>query len=146
MNMRAIKNAHEIHRQIMEYCEKIIGNLQADGTSANHKPAPPPETKKEEITKADGIKNTREMIVKCLCRGLPLNVAQKATEQERSEEMRGVCYKAKRAGMCKIHPSSVLALLSNKPEFVIFTEIVFTKSVYMRYVTEVSPAWLQQQQ
>jgi len=47
--------------------------------------------------------------------------------------------------MCKIHPSSVLALKSTKPEVLIYTEMVLTKAVYMRYVTQVNPAWINEQ-
>jgi hypothetical protein len=31
---------------------------------------------------------------------------------------------------------------SDKPDLLVFTEIVFTKSIYMRYVSPVNPAWL----
>jgi len=80
LNTRAIKSAHEIHKQIMEYCEDIFKKLSL----------------KKHIPDAEiNFKEKNELILKCLCKGLPLNIAHKITDQDKPEETKGVCYKAK---------------------------------------------------
>ena len=43
---------------------------------------------------------------------------------------------------CYIHPSSICFSMKPQPEVVVFTEMVKTLKVYMRYVTPIEPAWL----
>lgn len=73
LNMRAIRNAHNIHKQIMEYCKDIIKKLSIEIT--NNEP-----------------KDKQSLIAKCLYKGMPLNTAKRITDQE---ETKGVYYKAK---------------------------------------------------
>jgi hypothetical protein len=40
--------------------------------------------------------------------------------------------------MAYIHPESVLFQIKEKPEFIIFNEVILTRKVYLRDVTEVS--------
>ena len=84
MNMRAIKSAHDIHKQIMEYCADITSRLSVkmDGKVVGK-------------SQEEDLKNKNELVLKCLCKGLPLNIAQKMIEQDKPEETKGVCYKAK---------------------------------------------------
>jgi HrpA-like RNA helicase len=77
LNMRAVRNAHDIHNQIMEYCKDIFSKLSITPithTEPKDKPA---------------------LVGKCLYRGMPLNIAKRITDQEKPEETKGVCYKAK---------------------------------------------------
>lgn len=77
--MRAVRHAHDIHDQIMEYCKDIFNKLSIQ----------PPTT-----TYIDP-KDKATLIIKCLHKGMPLNVAKRIADQERPEETKGVCYKAK---------------------------------------------------
>jgi len=76
--MRAIRNAHDIHNQIMEYCKDIFNKLSITSTTSYIEP-----------------KDKPTLIGKCLYRGMPLNIAKRISDQEKPEETKGVCYKAK---------------------------------------------------
>jgi hypothetical protein len=105
LNLRAIKTAHEIYKQILGYCADITATygLQTDLPTT---PATPGVVDISQSSVRAGVGagvgvgaplERPQLVLKCLCRGLPLNVAQRVVEQDTSgsSQPKGVYYKVK---------------------------------------------------
>ncbi|KAL0222013.1 hypothetical protein RCL1_001867 [Eukaryota sp. TZLM3-RCL] len=115
ISWKSLRHALDVRKQLIDYCSNA-GFVLAPHTYSN-------EQESIEIRKS-------------LVAGSFLKVASFRPEHQ--------CYRTLSKNQdCFIHPSSVLALHSvSKPQYVLFSELVFTSKLYMRNVSEISIEWL----
>ena len=126
---RAITRAHEVRNQLVEICSRMGWDVDIScGTEL-------------------------EQLLKCVCAGLFMQVASRIMlskeikkKRNRSLPEQGFSagrYKTKIGGQeVAIHPTSTMFIRNPKPKCVVYTELLVTKKVYIRGVTQVKEDWL----
>mmetsp|Transcript_26878 Transcript_26878/g.41676 ORF Transcript_26878/g.41676 Transcript_26878/m.41676 type:complete len:822 (-) Transcript_26878:26-2491(-) len=126
---RAITRAHDVRNQLVEICSRLGWDVDIScGTEL-------------------------ENLLKGVCAGLFMQVASRIMlpqeikrKQNRALPEQGFSggrYKTKIGGQeVSIHPTSTMFARNPKPKCVVYTELLVTKKVYIRGVTQVKEDWL----
>lgn len=134
VRLEVLSHATKAKEQIVEICEKIIVNDPA---------------LKRAIKVADVDQDEVELVLQCLASGLSSRVAKKLGKNEYEVLSTGHANGGKKGGELRffLHPSGTMGFLNraNKPDLVVFDEILVTAKPYLRGVSEIKPEYLNRQ-
>jgi len=126
INEKAIKKAMEVKKQLQDYLKDIYTKRQAKPKT--------PESEPPVINTIYMPSDERIQILKCLTKGLLLNVVRLES---------GRVYMTIRGHLeCNVHPTSVMAQKSDKHQYLVYNELIVTSKTYMRYVSVVDADWV----
>ena len=117
INKKSIKNALMIRDQLVDYL------LQIQKKRGKH-------LKKDDFESKNLQDLPMEKIIKCLGHGYFLKTAKLNND--------GSYVLTKTNQNAYLHPESLCFYLKNKPEYIIYNEVVITKKTYLRDVTEIA--------